>query len=92
MKTVTLKILHDVGLHARPAAKFVKMTKVFESDISIRNITRDGEFVNAKSLVKVLKIAAAKDHQVLIEVTGADEDLALNKIIEFIELVPEDSK
>lgn len=92
MKAVTLKILHNVGLHARPAAKFVKITKGFESDISIRNITRDGEFVNAKSLVKVLKIAAAKDHEVLIEVKGDDEELALDRIIEFIESVPEDSQ
>ena len=82
-------IKHAVGLHARPAARFVKLAKSFTSNISVRNVTRDGAVVDAKSLVKVIKIAAAQHQEVEITVDGDDEADAMTAIAAFLEDVPE---
>jgi phosphotransferase system HPr (HPr) family protein len=89
-KTFTVK--HGVGLHARPAAKFVKLAKEFESGIRVRNLTRDGEEVDAKSLVKVIKIAAAQHHEIHVSAEGPDEEVAMKALSEFLTNVPEEEQ
>ena len=84
MKETTLTVKHKVGLHARPAAKFVKAAKQFDSDLQISNITRGGDRVSAKSLVSLVKIAVACGHQVHITADGSDEDQAIDALTEFI--------
>ena len=78
------KVLFAVGLHARPAGKFVKLAKSFASEIRIRNLTRDGEEVDAKSLVKVMKIACAQDHEIELSFDGPDETDAQKSLTEFM--------
>lgn len=92
MNRRTFTVLHAVGLHARPAARFAKLAKRFSSAISIRNVTRDGETVDAKSLVKVIKIAAAQHQEVEITVDGTDEEDALSAIAAFLTEVPEEER
>lgn len=92
MKTQTYTIKHAVGLHARPAGKFVKLAKSFESDVQVRNITRDSDAVNAKSLVKVIKIAAAQSHEIELSIEGPDEEDALAALTSFLEEVPEEDQ
>ncbi len=70
MQKVTVTIQDKVGLHARPAAQFVKKAKEFSSAITI---TGKGKTVNAKSLVLVLGLAIPKDSEVEISADGADE-------------------
>ena len=77
-------VLYPIGLHARPAGKFVKLAKSFDSNITIRNITREGDTVDAKSLVKVIKIACAQDHEVELTVDGSDEKEASTALTEFL--------
>lgn len=85
MQELTLTIRHKVGLHARPAAKFVKAAKGFSSRISITNLTRNSKTVDAKSLVSLVKIAVACDHTVKLEIEGEDEEQAAEVLREFIE-------
>lgn len=85
MREITLTVKHKVGLHARPAAKFVKTAKQFDSDILITNITRGGNQVSAKSLVSLVKIAVACNHEVHISAAGSDEEHAIVALSEFIE-------
>lgn len=92
MKELTAEVLHQVGLHARPAARFVKTAKGFESDIQIRNVSRDGTPVNAKSLAKVVKIAAAQHHSVYITAEGSDEEAAIEALRDFLTNVSEDEQ
>tara|TARA_B100000614_G_scaffold184861_1_gene165406 strand:- start:743 stop:1021 length:279 start_codon:yes stop_codon:yes gene_type:complete len=92
MKTQTFTVKHAVGLHARPAAKFVKLAKGFESTISVRNISRGGDTVDAKSLVKVIKIAAAQHQEIEITVDGSDEETAFAALEEFLTQVPEEEQ
>ena len=89
MKTARFTVKFAVGLHARPAGKFVKLTKGFGSEIAVRNITRGSEPVDAKSLVKVIKIAAAQHHEIELTIEGEDEEPALAAITAFLEEVPE---
>jgi len=89
MKELQAEVLHQVGLHARPAARFVKTAKGFDSDIQIRNVTRESDPVNAKSLAKVVKIAAAQNHTVHITADGPDEEAAIEALRDFLTNVPE---
>lgn len=81
----TVKVTHHVGLHARPAATFVKTAKGFESDITITNLTRESEAVDAKSLVKIFKAAVGSGHEVRLTAEGSDEQVALQTLVELIE-------
>ena len=90
MQELTLTVKHKIGLHARPAAKFVKTAKNFNSRISIKNITRDSKTVDAKSLVSLVKIAVACDHQIKLEIEGEDEQEAARTLKRFIEEVLEE--
>ncbi len=92
MTSTTLTVQHAVGLHARPASRFVKLAKSFVSTIRVRNITRAGEEVDAKSLVKVIKIAAAQNHEIAVTADGGDEEAAIAAIEAFIREVPEEER
>lgn len=92
MKQGTFTVKHGVGLHARPASKFVKLAKGFSSSISVRNVSRGGETVDAKSLVKVIKIAAAQHQEVELTVEGEDEAEAFGALESFLSDVPEEEQ
>lgn len=49
----SVTITHPVGLHARPAVKLTKLAKSFAAEIRVRGAP-DGEWVDAKSIVKVM--------------------------------------
>jgi phosphotransferase system HPr (HPr) family protein len=85
VQELTLTVKHKVGLHARPAAKFVKTAKGFTSRISITNLTRGGKTVDAKSLVSLVKIAVACEHTIKLEIEGEDEEQAAEALRVFIE-------
>lgn len=85
MQEIKIAVTHEVGLHARPAAAFVKAAKSFESTISLRNLTRDTDFVDAKSLVQVFKIAVAQDHEIELTIEGPDEEAAATELVRLIE-------
>lgn len=77
----TFTITGRLGLHARAAAKLVRLTSEFQSDISLRraggNVTAD-----AKSILSVLMLAASRGTELQACVEGADEELAMNAIAE----------
>ena len=79
-KTVTIK--NRLGMHARPAALFVKTAAQFNSDISV---IKDGLEVNGKSIMGVMMLAAEQGCQLTIRAEGEDEKeaiAALEKLIE----------
>lgn len=85
MKTFETVIVNQVGLHARPAAAFVKKVQSFQSLVTIENLTKKSEKVNAKSFVKLLSIAVERDNLIRITVEGEDEENALCGIKELID-------
>jgi len=77
MTTRRLEVINKLGLHARAAAKVVSLAKEFESDIKLGN---DGKFVDAKSIMSVLMLAAAKGASVDAKANGPDADAALDQL------------
>lgn len=74
MQQDTVRIQSEVGLHARPAAQFVKLAKQFNSKISV---ACNGKTADAKSLVRVLSVGAGKDAEIEIIAEGEDEQKAV---------------
>jgi phosphotransferase system HPr (HPr) family protein len=85
MAEATIKVKHKVGLHARPAAMFVQTAAKFSSGIKVKNLTTNGNFVDAKSIIMVLTLGVMKDHEVVIQTEGADADAALGALRALIE-------
>ena len=85
MAEATIQVKHKVGLHARPAALFVQAAAKFSSKIKVKNLTANGNFVDAKSIIMVLTLGVMKDHEVVIQTEGADADAALDALKALIE-------
>jgi phosphocarrier protein HPr len=64
----------EAGLHARPAAQFVKMANRFSSTITVQ---AGEKTANAKSIMKVLQLGARKGTTITISAEGADEGEAV---------------
>mgnify|MGYP001605026451 FL=1 len=74
-------ILNRLGLHARAAAKLVRLANGFASEI---RVAKDGMEVNGKSIMGVLMLAAPKDAKILIRAIGPDAEEAVAAIGELI--------
>ena len=74
--SIELDIRNPSGLHARPAAVFVKAAAAFHSDIRIANVTTGSGSVTAKSIIGVLSLGVQRGHRVRLLVDGADESTA----------------
>lgn len=77
-------INNPVGLHARPAALFVKLANQFTAEISIKNLSGEGEWVNAKSILSLLTAGVAQGHRIAIRTEGCDEVEALEALSRLI--------
>jgi phosphotransferase system HPr (HPr) family protein len=84
MKQLHLTVINDVGLHARPAAIFVKKATQFHAEIHVRNATTDSDWVNAKSILSVLTLGVEKDHEIEISLEGPDEEAGATALQELI--------
>ncbi len=85
MKQITVTVINEVGLHARPASIFVRECARFKSKIRVHNATTHNNWVDGKSILGVLTLGIEKGHQVSMEIDGPDEDeaaLALAGLIE----------
>ncbi len=81
MIEVKATVANRLGLHARPAAELVKIAYRFESDIQI---AKDGTWVNAKSILGVMTLAAERGSELSIKAEGPDADAAVAAIAELI--------
>ncbi|MBV5331434.1 HPr family phosphocarrier protein, partial [bacterium] len=77
MAEATIQVRNKVGLHARPASLFVQTAAKFSSRVKVKNLTTNGNFVDAKSIIMVLTLGVMKDHEVVIQTDGEDADAAL---------------
>lgn len=72
-----VEIINRLGLHARASARLTQVAGQFTADVWI---SRNGRRVNAKSIMGVMMLAAAKGARVVIETDGADEAAAMRAI------------
>ena len=85
MTEATIQVKNKVGLHARPASLFVQTAAKFSSKIKVKNLTTNGNFVDAKSIIMVLTLGVMKDHEVVIQTEGTDADAALSALKSLID-------
>ncbi|MES2995181.1 MAG: HPr family phosphocarrier protein [Verrucomicrobiota bacterium] len=75
-------IINKLGIHARPAAQFVKTANRFQCDIMVE---KDGEEVDGKSIMGLMMLAAGHGSVISVSADGTDEAAALEAIGHLIE-------
>jgi phosphocarrier protein len=76
-----ITIINKLGLHARAASKLVNCASQFESEVFIG---RNGNRVNAKSIMGVMMLAASKGVELELEVDGDDEQICQQAMVDLI--------
>ncbi len=74
-------VINELGLHARPAAEFVKLASRFESEI---RLAKDGEAVNGKSIMGVMTLAAECGAELTLRADGSDAEAAVTALEELV--------
>ncbi len=82
---IYLTVQNSMGLHARPAAKFVATASRFESQITVRNVTSGSESVNARSINQIITLGIRKGHEIAIASSGADATQSLAALQQLVE-------
>ncbi|MDF1823837.1 MAG: HPr family phosphocarrier protein [Verrucomicrobiales bacterium] len=77
MPTCELTIPNEEGLHARPAAKFVKLANQFSCEIWVE---KDDEEINGKSIMGLMMLAAGQGQIITLSAEGNDAEVALEKL------------
>ena len=72
-----IEIQNELGLHARPAAMFVKLANSFSSEIRVE---KNGEQVNGKSIMGIMMLAASKGSRIRLVVNGDDAEEAVQAL------------
>jgi phosphotransferase system HPr (HPr) family protein len=76
-----LTIINKLGLHARASMKLISLAGRFQSQILIRYQNNE---VDAKDILNVMALGAAQGAEIELIVSGEDESIALEKIVELI--------
>ncbi|WP_249157913.1 HPr family phosphocarrier protein [Bradyrhizobium jicamae] len=80
-----VRLIHAVGMHARPAVKLTKLAKKFQAQISVR-VEGAAEWINAKSVAKIMAMRAAHGSTIEIKASGgSDAEAAVAALVKLIE-------
>jgi phosphotransferase system HPr (HPr) family protein len=80
-----LTLRNAVGLHARPAALFVKTAAQFHATLRVRNLTRATDWVNARSILLVLGLGVEQNHEIELSASGEDAPAAVQAIAALVQ-------
>jgi phosphocarrier protein len=72
-------VASDVGLHARPAADFVRAATLSQHEVFVVN--KQGKRASGLSILAILSLGAKKGEELVIEVSGPEEDVVLRSLI-----------
>ena len=75
-------IINRLGLHARAAAKFVKLANRFKASVKIE---KDGVQIDGKSILGILTLAAVQGTEITMTISGRDENPAMKALVFLIE-------
>ena len=82
MKDVrSVDIVNKRGLHARASAKFVKLASSFEAEV---RVSKDGQTVDARSIMGLMMLAAGPGSAIEIEAEGSEAVAALDALVELV--------
>jgi phosphocarrier protein HPr len=76
-----ITIINRLGLHARPAAHFVRIAQRYRSEIWVE---KEGEQINGKSIMGLMMLAAGQGSKLMIRCEGPDADRAMEEIEDLI--------
>ena len=76
-----VEIINKLGLHARASAKLTQVAGRFKANVWVG---RNGRRVNAKSIMGVMMLAAAKGSTIIVETDGPDEAEAMDAVTQLI--------
>ena len=76
------RIVNQDGLHARPAAKIVRLASTFNSEVEL---FKDGMAVNGKSIMGVMMLAAECGSSIMVRADGTDAEQAVDAICKLVE-------
>ena len=76
-----ITVINRLGLHARPAAMFVRIASRYRSEIWVE---KEGEQINGKSIMGLMMLAAGQGSKLLIRCEGPDADRAMQDLEELI--------
>ncbi|HMP82208.1 MAG TPA: HPr family phosphocarrier protein [Verrucomicrobiota bacterium] len=79
--TRELTVVNKLGIHARPAAMFVKTANRFTCEI---HVEKDGEKVNGKSIMGLMMLAAGPGSKLTVSAEGADAGKAIRELEELL--------
>lgn len=81
MQQQDVLIINKLGLHARASAKLTQLASSFKCEVML---TRNTRRVNAKSIMGVMMLAAAKGATIRIETNGENEEAAMQALVALI--------
>ena len=81
MVSQEVTIQNKLGIHARPAAQFVKTANSYQSDVMVE---KDNEEIDGKSIMGLMMLAAGNGSTLNIKVTGEDEQAALDALVKLV--------
>jgi phosphocarrier protein HPr len=76
-----ITIINRLGLHARPAAMFVRISSRYRSEVWVE---KEGEQINGKSIMGLMMLAAGQGSKLTIRCEGADADKVMEELEELI--------
>jgi phosphocarrier protein HPr len=76
-------LVHSVGMHARPAVKLTKLAKRFGAKIAVR-VDGAADWIDAKSIAKVMAMRAARDSIIEFEASGPDAQAAVAALVTLV--------
>ncbi|MDB5417255.1 MAG: ptsH [Phenylobacterium sp.] len=77
----TVDIVNKRGLHARASAKFVKMASGFDAEV---RVSKDGQTVDARSIMGLMMLAAGPGCCIEIEAEGRQAEAAVEALSELV--------
>jgi phosphocarrier protein HPr len=72
-----VRVSNVLGMHARAAARFVRLAGTFSSQVKVG---RDGRLIDGKSIMGLLLLAAARGTKITIQAEGSDEAAAVEAL------------
>ena len=79
--TRVVEIINKRGLHARASAKFVKLASGFDAEV---RVSKDGQTVDARSIMGLMMLAAAPGCSIDIEAEGAEAEAAIDALADLV--------
>ncbi len=78
----TVDICNARGLHARASAKFVKLASTFDAEVKVG---REGQTVDARSIMGLMMLAAGPGCEIEITAEGPEAEQAIGALVELVE-------